>query len=77
MSHGHLYDPYCTEKNPIDPLILVHGRPRVRVPFGDMAMRYMLNGMGYFNPHASENYIMSASCARSLSSCGRGSGARA
>ncbi|CAN0546940.1 unnamed protein product [Laminaria digitata] len=25
-----------------------------------MAMRYMLNGMGYFNPHASEYYVMSA-----------------
>jgi hypothetical protein len=32
----------------------------VRIPFGDLAARYMLNGMGYFNPHQSENYIMSA-----------------
>lgn len=60
VSHGHLYDPYCTQKNPLNPLILVHGRPRVRVPFGNMAERYMLNGMGYFNPHATENFIMSA-----------------
>jgi UDP-2,3-diacylglucosamine pyrophosphatase LpxH len=60
VSHGHLYDPLCTEKSPIDPLILVHGRPRIRLPFGDMAMRYMLNGMGYFNPHATANYVMSA-----------------
>lgn len=58
VSHGHLYDPLCAEKNPIDPLILVRGRPRVRLPFGDMAMRYMLNGMGYFNPHAAANYVM-------------------
>ena len=36
------------------------GKPRVRIPFGDLAARYMLNGMGYFNPHQSENYIMSA-----------------
>lgn len=60
IGHGHLYDPLCAEKNPIDPLILVHGRPRVRLPFGDMAMRYMLNGMGYFNPHATANYVMTA-----------------
>lgn len=59
VSHGHLYDPLCTEPSPIDPLILVHGRPRIRIPFGDMAMRYMLNGMGYFNPHSNSNYVMS------------------
>jgi UDP-2,3-diacylglucosamine pyrophosphatase LpxH len=60
VSHGHQYDHYCTVRDPIDPLILVHGRPRVRIPFGDLADRYMLNGMGYFNPHAVGNYIMPA-----------------
>src|SRR5262249_15158730 len=60
VSHGHQYDPHCVVKDPIDPMIQVKGRPRVRVPFGDLAARYMLNGMGYFNPHASDNYIMSA-----------------
>jgi UDP-2,3-diacylglucosamine pyrophosphatase LpxH len=60
VSHGHQYDAHCTLKNPIDPMIQVNGRPRVRVPFGDLAARYMLNGMGYFNPHASDNYIMTA-----------------
>jgi UDP-2,3-diacylglucosamine pyrophosphatase LpxH len=60
VSHGNQYDPHCTVKNPIDPMIEVNGRPRVRVPFGDLAARYMLNGMGYFNPHATDNYIMTA-----------------
>ena len=60
VSHGHQYDPNCVVRDPIDPLIEVHGRPRVRIPFGDLAARYMLNGMGYFNPHQSENYIMGA-----------------
>ena len=60
ISHGNQYDPYCVIQNPIDPLISVGRRPRVRIPFGDQAQRYMLNGMGYFNPHASSNYIMSA-----------------
>lgn len=58
ISHGHQYDPNCVAEDPIDPLIEVHGRPRVRIPFGDIANRYMLNGMGYFNPHATDNYIM-------------------
>lgn len=59
ITHGHLYDPNCAGTDPIDPVIEVHGRPRMRIPFGDLAGRYMLNGMGYFNPHASDNYIMS------------------
>jgi hypothetical protein len=58
ISHGHQYDPNCVVRDPIDPLIEVRGQPRVRIPFGDLAARYMLNGMGYFNPHQSENYIM-------------------
>jgi UDP-2,3-diacylglucosamine pyrophosphatase LpxH len=60
VSHGHQYDPNCVVRDPIDPLIEVRGVPRVRIPFGDLAARYMLNGMGYFNPHQSENYIMGA-----------------
>jgi UDP-2,3-diacylglucosamine pyrophosphatase LpxH len=59
ISHGNQYDPYCAAPDPIHPLIEVRGRPRVRIPFGDLANRYMLNGMGYFNPHATANYIMS------------------
>ncbi len=59
VSHGSQYDPYCTVPDGIHPLISVRGRPRVRIPFGDLANKYMLNGMGYFNPHATANYIMS------------------
>lgn len=58
ISHGHLLDPYCTVPDPVHPLITVGGEPRVRLPFGDVANRFMLNGMGYFNPHATANYIM-------------------
>ena len=58
ISHGNQYDPYCVVPTPVDPLIEVHRRPRVRIPFGDLAQRYMLNGMGYFNPHATSNFIM-------------------
>jgi UDP-2,3-diacylglucosamine pyrophosphatase LpxH len=60
VSHGSQYDRNCVAKSPVNPLILVRGRPQIRIPFGDLAGRYLLNGMGYFNPHAAENYIMSA-----------------
>jgi len=60
VSHGHQYDPNCVLRSAIDPLIKVAGRPRVRIPFGDLAGRYMLNGMGYFNPHDTGNYIRDA-----------------
>lgn len=60
ISHGHMFDPYCTTPDPVHPLISIRGRPHVRLPFGEVANRYMLNGMGYFNPHATANYIMSA-----------------
>jgi UDP-2,3-diacylglucosamine pyrophosphatase LpxH len=59
ISHGHQYDPFCSVRFPIDPLIRINGVPHIRLPFGELAQRYMLNTMGYFNPHASENYIMS------------------
>jgi len=58
ISHGHQYDPNCAVPDPIDPLIEVNGHPRMRLPFGDNSARYMLNGMGFFNPHATENFIM-------------------
>jgi UDP-2,3-diacylglucosamine pyrophosphatase LpxH len=60
ISHGSQYDRNCVTKSSVNPLILVRGRPQVRIPFGDLAGRYLLNGMGYFNPHAAENYIMGA-----------------
>jgi len=59
ISHGHQYDPNCSQRDPINPLVLVQDRPQVCIPFGDLATRYMLNGMGYFNPHATDNFIMS------------------
>ncbi len=59
VSHGHQYEPYCVTPDAVNPLISIGGRPRVRIPFGDLANRYMINGMGYFNPHATANYIMS------------------
>jgi len=40
-------------------LVQKFNRIEVRLPFGDLACRYMINGMGFFNPHVDSNYIMS------------------
>ncbi|HEX4925833.1 MAG TPA: hypothetical protein VFV50_17200, partial [Bdellovibrionales bacterium] len=59
IEHGNQYDPYCVCQNPISPFIQKFNRIEVRQPFGNLASRYMINGMGFFNPHADSNYIMS------------------
>jgi hypothetical protein len=33
-------------------------RYELRVPFGNLTTRYLINGMGFFNPHLDSNYIM-------------------
>ncbi len=58
IEHGNQYDPYCVCQNPISPFIQKFNKVEVRQPFGNLASRYMINGMGFFNPHADANYIM-------------------
>jgi len=60
IEHGNQYDPYCVARDPINPFILRFNRKEVRVPFGNLTTRYLINGMGFFNPHADSNYIMTA-----------------
>jgi UDP-2,3-diacylglucosamine pyrophosphatase LpxH len=57
IEHGNQYDAYCLCSNPIHPLINKGGRVLVRLPFGNIAGKYMLNGMGLMNPHASGSFI--------------------
>jgi UDP-2,3-diacylglucosamine pyrophosphatase LpxH len=57
VEHGNQYDAYCVCANPIHPLIQKGGRALVRLPFGNVAGKLMLNGMGLMNPHASESFI--------------------
>ena len=59
VEHGNQYDPYCMAQNPINPFIQKYNKLEVRLPFGNLATRYMINGMGFFNPHLDSNYIMS------------------
>jgi UDP-2,3-diacylglucosamine pyrophosphatase LpxH len=59
VEHGNQYDPYCMAQDPINPYVLRFNRIEVRVPFGNLATRYLINGMGFFNPHLDTNYLMS------------------
>lgn len=59
IEHGHQQDPYCICENPLNPFLIDYNVLSVRLPFGNVACRYMMNGLGLFNPHVEKNYIMS------------------
>ncbi len=59
IEHGHQQDPYCLCENPINPFLVDYNEISVRLPFGNVACRYIMNGLGLFNPHVEKNYIMS------------------
>ncbi len=59
IEHGNQQDPYCICENPLNPFLLDYNVLSVRLPFGNVACRYMMNGLGLFNPHVEKNYIMS------------------
>lgn len=59
IEHGNQQDPYCICENPLNPFLLDYNELSVRLPFGNVACRYMMNGLGLFNPHVEKNYIMS------------------
>ncbi len=58
VEHGNQYDPYCVCEDPINPFSQSYNFKTMRLPFGNLACRYMVNGMGFFNPHVESNYIM-------------------
>lgn len=57
IEHGNQYDAYCLCSNPIHPLIKKGSKVLIRVPFGNLAGRFMINGMGLMNPHATHSFI--------------------
>ena len=61
IEHGNQQDPYCLCHDPLNPFVQQYNKVEIRLPFGNIACRYMMNGMGFFNPHADNNYIMSIS----------------
>ncbi|MFP5518639.1 MAG: metallophosphoesterase [Bdellovibrionia bacterium] len=58
IEHGNQYDPYCVCEDPINPFVRGYNYTYLKLPFGNLACRYILNGMGFFNPHVDSNYIM-------------------
>lgn len=59
IEHGNQFDPYCVCEDPINPFVMGYNFRTMRLPFGNLACRYLVNGMGFFNPHVDTNYIMS------------------
>lgn len=59
IEHGNQYDPYCLCEDPIQPFLQGYNYKMIRLPFGNLATRFLVNGMGFFNPHVESNYIMS------------------
>jgi UDP-2,3-diacylglucosamine pyrophosphatase LpxH len=59
IEHGNQYDPYCMTQDPVRPFFVRFNRIEVRLPFGNLTTRYLINGMGFFNPHLDTNFIMS------------------
>jgi UDP-2,3-diacylglucosamine pyrophosphatase LpxH len=59
IEHGNQYDPYCVCEDPVHPFSQGYNFKSIRLPFGNLACRYILNGMGFFNPHVESNFIMS------------------
>lgn len=57
IEHGNQYDPYCMTLDPINPLIKKNGRYILRLPFGNLANRFMINVMGLKNPHDDSSYV--------------------
>jgi UDP-2,3-diacylglucosamine pyrophosphatase LpxH len=57
IEHGNQYDAYCLCSNPVHPLIKKGSRILIRLPFGNLAGKFMVNGMGLLNPHANSSYI--------------------
>lgn len=61
IEHGNQYDPYCMCEDPVNPFVRGYNYVSLKLPFGNLACRYIMNGMGFFNPHVESNYIMTLS----------------
>lgn len=58
IEHGNQYDPYCLCEDPINPYVRGYNYISLKLPFGNLACRFIMNGLGFFNPHVDSNYIM-------------------
>jgi hypothetical protein len=60
IEHGNQYDSYSLCMNPVSPTIRRGRSVYLRLPFGNLAGKYMLNGMGLMNPHSESSFIKSS-----------------
>jgi UDP-2,3-diacylglucosamine pyrophosphatase LpxH len=59
IEHGHQYDPYCMCLDPINPIIKKNKKYKIRIPFGDLANRQILNTFALKNAHDDTSYVRS------------------
>ncbi len=52
--HGQQYDYYSSFKHVLSPVVQTRSGPMIALPMGDLANRYLIGVMGFFNPHASD-----------------------
>ncbi len=57
IEHGHQYDPYCLCLDPVNPLIMKKKEYKIRLPFGNLANRFIMNRFGLKNPHHDESFV--------------------
>ena len=54
VEHGQQYDYYTSYRYLLWPQIDRGGEPCLALPMGNLTNRYLMNRMGFFNPHASD-----------------------
>ena len=52
--HGQQYDHYSSFRYVLSPVVETREGPTLALPMGDLANRYLMGLMGFFNPHASD-----------------------
>jgi len=57
IEHGNQYDYYASFSYVLSPVVHFMGEDHLALPMGNLSGRYMVNHMGYFNPHAGD-YIL-------------------
>jgi UDP-2,3-diacylglucosamine pyrophosphatase LpxH len=58
VEHGNQYDHYSSFRPLLAPVVTVRGEEQIALPMGNVSNRFMLSRMGFFNPHANEDFIL-------------------
>lgn len=60
IEHGNQHDRYCVCSDPMHPAVNLAGKVAVRLPFGNIAGKLIMNGIGLMNPHSDTSFIKSS-----------------